>query len=94
MVGSISAQIALLAFAAAVFAGLYAGNSAATVLLRALVAMLVALLVGKLAGWTTKLVLRDYSQRKKLAIDQSHSATTGPVKPEGLSEKTEGVETG
>jgi hypothetical protein len=38
--------------------------------------------------------LRDYSQRRKLAIDQAHSATAGPVKPEGLSEKTEGVETG
>jgi hypothetical protein len=72
MIGSLCAQIALLAFAAAIVAGLYAGNTPVTVLTRALVAMVVALLIGKLAGWTNRLVLHDHLRRKKLAIDQAH----------------------
>jgi hypothetical protein len=75
MIGSLSAQIALLAFAAAIVAGLCAGNTPATVLTRALVAMLVALLAGKLAAWTVKAVLRDHLRHKKLAIDEAHLAT-------------------
>jgi len=75
MVGSISAQIALLAFAAAIVAGLAAGNSPTTVLMRALVTMFAALMVSKLVTWTTKLILRDHLQHKKLAIDQAHLAS-------------------
>jgi len=82
MVGSLSAQIALLAFAAAIVAGLAAGNSAATVLTRALVAMVAALLVGKLAAGSIKLVLRDHLQRRKLAIDQAHVAALEEARPE------------
>jgi hypothetical protein len=94
MLGSLSAQVALLAFAAAILAGLSAGNSAATVLTRALVAMFVALLVAKLASWTTRLVLRDYLQHKKLSIDQAHRASTEPAPPEGPGEEPDTVETG
>lgn len=72
MIGSISAQIALLAFAAAIAAGLGAGNSPSTILSRALVALVVAMFVGKFAAWCAKLVLRDHLQRKKIAIDRSH----------------------
>ena len=74
MIGSISAQIALLAFAAAIIAGLSAGNSSMTVLLRALAIMFLALVVGKFAAWSTKLVLRDHLQKKKLAVDKAHVA--------------------
>jgi hypothetical protein len=76
MLGSVSAQVGLLAFAAAIVAGLYAGNAPATVLLRALAAMLVGFLVGRLASGTIRLVLRDHLQRRKLAIDQSHAPST------------------
>ena len=72
MIGSISAQIALLAFAATIAAGLAAGNSPTTILCRALVAMMVALFVGKLAAWCMKLVLRDHLIRKKMKIDRAH----------------------
>ena len=75
MIESLSAQIALLAFAAAIVAGLCAGNSPATVLTRALVAMVVALLAGKLAAWTIKLILRDHLRQKKLAVDKTHLAS-------------------
>lgn len=75
MIGSISAQIALLAFAAAIVAGLAAGNSPTTVLTRALMTMFVALMVGKLVAWTTKLILRDHLQHRKLAIDKAHLAS-------------------
>lgn len=96
MVGSVTAQIALLAFALAIVVGLYAGNSPATVLARALVAMVVALGVGTLAGWTIKLVLRDHLQCKKVAIDQAHVAPTSPPEPETKEpgKHTDAVETG
>ena len=84
MIGSLSAQIALLAFAAAIVAGLAVGNSPTTVLTRALVTLVVALLVGKLVAWSTKLVLRDHLQRKRLAIDRAHlesSRQSEPAKP-------------
>ena len=82
MVGSISAQIALLAFAAAIVAGLSAGNSPVTVLTRALIAMCIALFVGRLTAWSTKLVLRDHLQRKKRAIDEAHIAAGTEAEPE------------
>jgi ABC-type transport system involved in cytochrome bd biosynthesis fused ATPase/permease subunit len=91
MVGSISAQIALLAFAAAIIAGLAAGNSPTTVLTRALVTMFVALMVSKLVTWTTKLILRDHLQRKKHAIDRAHLASlqrSAPAKQPGDESST------
>jgi aspartokinase-like uncharacterized kinase len=72
MVQSLSAQIGLLAFAAALVAGLSAGNSATVVLSRALLAMLMGVIVGQCAGWAAKLILRDHLQRKKLSIDKAH----------------------
>ncbi len=93
MLGSLSAQVALLAFAAAVVGGLFAGNSSATVLTRALVAMVVALLVAKLVSWTTKLVLRDYLQHKKLAVDQTHRDSSESAQPEGPGGEPDTVET-
>ena len=84
MIGSLSAQIALLAFAAAIVAGLCAGNSPATVLTRALVAMVVALLVGKLAAWAAKAVLCDHLRHRKLAVDQAHLASAEA--PEGTGQ--------
>lgn len=72
MIGSLGAQLGLLAFAVAIFAGLLAGNSAGTVLSRALMVLALAVLVGQMAAATIKLVLRDHLQRRKLAIDRQH----------------------
>jgi len=72
MVQSLSAQIGLLTFAAALVAGLTAGNSATVVLSRALLAMLMGVIVGQCAAWAAKLILRDHLQRKKLKIDKAH----------------------
>ncbi len=98
MIGSIGAQIALLAFAVAIVAGISAGNSPTTVLTRALIAMFVALVVGKLAAWTTKLVLRDHLQHKKLEIDRAHIVPPEPAEPVEQSgdelDTTTTVETG
>ena len=94
MVGRISAQIALLAFTIAILAGLSAGNSPAMVLKRALIAMFVGLLVGKLAGWAGRLVLRDHFQRKKLAIDEAHAASTASSEPEDIGDPPDAVEAG
>ena len=94
MIGSISAQIALLAFAAAIVAGLIAGNSAVLVLERALVAMFVGLMVAKTVCWTTKLVLRDHLQKKKYAIDQAHAATAPPPESSEPGDQPSEVETG
>ena len=94
MIGSISAQIALLAFAAAIVAGLIAGNSAVVVLQRALIAMFVALMVGKTVCWTTKLVLRDHLQKRKFRIDQAHAATGQPPESSEPGEQPPDVETG
>jgi NhaP-type Na+/H+ or K+/H+ antiporter len=94
MAGRISTQIALLAFAVAIVAGLCAGNSPGMVLQRALVAMFVGLLIGKLVGWSTRLVLRDHLQRKKLAIDQAHCTAATSRHTEGIENKSQTVETG
>jgi hypothetical protein len=74
MVRSTSAQLGLLAFAIAIVAGLYAGNSATLILSRALLALVTGALLGQLAGRAARTVLRDFLQRKKLAIDQEHVA--------------------
>ena len=94
MIGRISAQVALLAFAAALLAGLCAGNSATVVLERALIAMFVGLVVGMLASWTGKVVLRDHLQRKKLTPEKPHGANSEPPSPEEAGETSQAVETG
>lgn len=72
MIGKVSAQVALLAFAIGVFGGLYAGNSALTILSRALTMMVAALLIGQIALYACKLALREHLQRKKREIDAEH----------------------
>lgn len=72
MVGSLGAQLALVAFAAAILAGLAAGNSAWTVTTRALLVMVMAVFVGQAVGWVTRLLLRDHLQRAKMRIDSEH----------------------
>ena len=73
MVGSLSAQIGLIAFAVGVAAGLHAGNSAVTVLSRALLMMVGAILIGQMAAYAARLVLRDHLQREKITIDREHA---------------------
>lgn len=94
MIGSISAQVALLAFAVAIVAGLLVGNSPVTVLTRALVAMFLALVVARLVTTCTKLILRDHLQRRKFAIDESHIAEAESSKLEEGDEEGQTVETG
>ena len=94
MVGTISAQVALLAFAAAIAVGLYSGNSATTVLTRALVAMLVAYGVGRIASGTVRLVLRDHLQRRKLEIDKAHVAARKAAEAKEDGDEAAAVETG
>lgn len=72
MIRTIGAQVGLLTFSVAVFAGLMAGNSAATILLRAVGGMVIGMLVGQFAAWAARQVLRDHFQQRKLEIDQSH----------------------
>lgn len=73
MVGSISAQLALFAFAVTIFAGIASGNSSVTVLTRALVAMVTAMLLGQVVGAISKAVLRDHLIRRKNEIDVAHA---------------------
>jgi hypothetical protein len=94
MIGSLSAQIALLAFAAAIAAGLCAGNSPATVLTRALVAMVVTLPAAKLAAWSTRAVLRDHVRHKKLAIDKVHLASVKATEAAGRHDGHENTTVG
>jgi len=72
MVRSLGAQIGLLVFAVALIAGISAGNPVTVVLTRALIALVLGALLGQAAGWTAKLVLREYLQRQKIAIDHEH----------------------
>lgn len=81
MVGSLSAQIGLIAFAVAVAGGLHAGNSAVTVLSRALLMMVGAILVGQMAGCAARLVLRDHLQRQKITIDREHGEQNDAARP-------------
>jgi hypothetical protein len=94
MIQSIGAQIALVAFAAAIFAGLCAGNSPGTVLIRALTALVVALFVGQGVAWAIKLVLRDHLCKRKLAIDREHLATLQNTDTEDAERTTAPPETG
>ncbi|HUU95975.1 MAG TPA: hypothetical protein VM487_09550 [Phycisphaerae bacterium] len=95
MIGTIGAQIALVAFAAAILAGLYAGNSPVTVLTRALLAMIVALFVGQAVAWSIKLVLRDHLQKRKLEIDRQHLAAIADTEEEqGAEQPAAPAETG
>ncbi len=72
MVRNIGAQIGLLAFLLAVLAGLHAGNTSTVIMSRALVALVAGAAIGQLAGWSARLVLRDYLQKRKLEIDRRH----------------------
>lgn len=72
MLRTLGAQVALLAFAAAVGVGLSVGNSPTTVLLRALLIMTGTLLVSQLVVAGQKRILRDHLQGKKLSIDREH----------------------
>jgi hypothetical protein len=94
MVGSLSAQVALLAFAAAIAAGVYAGNAATTVLTRAIVAMFVAYVIGRISSSAVKLVLRDHLQRKKRSIDEAHAAAMKSAEVREDGDEAAAVETG
>jgi hypothetical protein len=72
MIGVVSAQVALFAFAVGIGAGVYAGNAPVTVLGRALTVMVVALLVSQAVAYASKAVIREYLVRRKLEIDRSH----------------------
>lgn len=82
----ISAQVALLAFAAAIMAGLYAGNAPLTVLSRALIVMFAALLVSQAVAHVSKRVLRDHLQGRKVAIDREHLAASASEPLEGSTQ--------
>lgn len=72
MIGTLSSQVGLLAFAMAIFAGMYAGNSPFTILTRALLIMVGAGTVGHIAAGAARVVLREYLQSRKVAIDREH----------------------
>jgi NhaP-type Na+/H+ or K+/H+ antiporter len=67
MVSRIAAQVGLLSFAVAVMVGLHAGNPPVTVLQRAVLAMGVGFLVGQFAGWSARLVLREFVRTRWVA---------------------------
>jgi acid phosphatase family membrane protein YuiD len=81
MVGSLSAQIGLIAFAVAVAGGLHAGNTAVTVLTRAMLMMVGAIFVGQMAAYAARLVLRDHLQRQKITIDREHGERSDAARP-------------
>lgn len=95
MARTAGAQIGLLAFAVAIVAGLYAGNPPTVILARALWALLLGALIGHAAGWACKLVLRDYLQRRKLAVDREHMAAVRALAGAlpAVAEATEAAET-
>jgi len=72
MIGSLGAQIALVAFTAAILVGLAAGNSPWTITTRALLVMAAAVFVGQAVGWFSRMLLRDHLQRAKYRIDSEH----------------------
>lgn len=74
MVGSVSAQIGMLTFAVAIVAGVYAQNPHEVVLMRAMLAMIAAVFISQAVAWTTKMILRDYLQQRKVLIDRAHLA--------------------
>lgn len=79
MIGNVSAQIALLSFSLAIFAGVYAGNRPTTVLLRACAALAIAFVIGQVVASALRLALREHLQRRKIALDRRHveALTTG-----------------
>ena len=89
MVGRFGVQMALLAFSGAILAGIAVGNDAQTVLSRALIAMVIAMFIGQLVGWTSKLVLRDHLQRRKVAVDLEHAAAAESSAAEAADEPSE-----
>ncbi len=78
----LSAQLGLLAFSAAIVAGILTGNTFTTIVTRAIVALFVAAVAGNLAGWVSRLVLRDHLLRRKLKIDREHHEKRGAGGPE------------
>lgn len=87
MVGSLGAQLALLAFSGAVLLGLVAGNTPETILIRALLVMVVAMFIGQFAGMAIKLVLREHLQARKRAIDEQHvQGSDGPIPQQPAAE--------
>lgn len=83
MIGRISAQVALLAFAVATLGGIGAGNSPQTVLTRALTALVVALVVAQVVGFTCQLVLRDHFRQRRARIEQEAAAEAAERGTEG-----------
>lgn len=83
MVGSISAQLALFAFAVTILAGIVSGNPSATILSRSLVAMVAALMMGQLVGAISKAVLRDHLIRRKHEIDLAHARALDAIRQAG-----------
>lgn len=73
----LSAQLGLLAFSAAIVAGVLTGNTFNTIVTRAIVALFVAAVLGSLAGWVSRLVLRDHLLGRKLKIDREHHEKRG-----------------
>ncbi|NUQ49518.1 MAG: hypothetical protein HUU27_06320 [Phycisphaerae bacterium] len=68
----VAAQVGLLSFAVAVVVGLHAGNAPATVLQRAMLAMGVGFVVGQFAGWSARLVLRDFVRTRWAGTIEAH----------------------
>lgn len=86
MIGVISAQVALFAFAVGLLAGVYAGNAPATVLSRALTVMVGALLVTQAVAYASKAVIREYLLKRKLEIDRSHVDMLEALEADGATE--------
>ena len=74
MVGSLSAQIGLIAFAIAIVAGLHAGNSATTILSRAMLMMIGAIFAGQITAYAGRTILRDHLRKKKEAVERETAA--------------------
>ncbi|MEP0847703.1 MAG: hypothetical protein HRF50_12910 [Phycisphaerae bacterium] len=68
-----------MAFVITIAGGLLVGNSFQTVLSRSLTATVAALLIGQFVAWSSKLVLRDYLQRRKVQIDTAHAEAAAPA---------------
>lgn len=86
MIGVISAQVALFAFAVGLLAGVYAGNAPVTVLSRALTVMVGALLVTQAVAYASKAVIREYLLKRKLEIDRSHVDMLEALEADGATE--------
>lgn len=86
MVGTLSAQVALLAFTATLVAGVSVGNSSVTVLSRALIALVVVMLLGQFVAWACRHALHEYLRQEKQRIDRSHLDGLKALDAEGQPE--------